>query len=425
MNQLYQRRNALWYERLLFSGLFQFLLGGFFVVILPSILRWPVEFFQLNLSSLALYTILANTSAYIVLFAIIRRLRHFPGAQAISYILPIITVCWLLVVAVLFFFRFDYSRSVLMLSFFSVNIWAIVGFYIRKKYRVPKLAIVPHGRALLLERLSGADLNYLQKPDLEGRRFDGVVADLHADDLSPQWERFLAHCTLAHIPVLHFKQVEEMFSGKVRVEHLSENEFGSLIPSPLYSFVKRGLDLLMVAVLLPLLLPVFLVTGLLIKLDSSGPVFFIQERLGFRGKCFRVFKFRSMYTDIKGKGFTDGEHDPRITKVGKVIRKFRIDELPQLFNVIKGDMSFIGPRPESKQLADWYEDAVPFFSYRHVVRPGISGWAQVNQGYAAEVEGMKEKLQYDFYYIKHFSLWLDILIVFKTIRTVVTGFGAR
>ena len=138
-----------------------------------------------------------------------------------------------------------------------------------------------------------------------------------------------------------------------------------------------------------------------------------------------MLKFRSMRIDMGGKGFTQGKDDPRITKVGKFIRKYRIDELPQIFNILIGQMSFIGPRPESLDLSIWYEKDVPFFSYRHVVRPGISGWAQVEQGYAAEVDGMNIKLEYDFYYIKHFSLWLDILITFKTIKTIISGFGAR
>jgi lipopolysaccharide/colanic/teichoic acid biosynthesis glycosyltransferase len=132
-----------------------------------------------------------------------------------------------------------------------------------------------------------------------------------------------------------------------------------------------------------------------------------------------------MYIDQKGSGFTKENKDPRITKVGKYIRKFRIDELPQIFNIFLGQMSFIGPRPESYELSQWYEKDVPFFAYRHVVRPGISGWAQVEQGYAAEVDGMKIKLEYDFYYIKNFSFWLDLLITFKTIKTIITGFGSR
>ncbi|ALO25992.1 exopolysaccharide biosynthesis polyprenyl glycosylphosphotransferase [Leptospira borgpetersenii serovar Ballum] len=111
--------------------------------------------------------------------------------------------------------------------------------------------------------------------------------------------------------------------------------------------------------------------------------------------------------------------------MGIVLRKYRLDETLQIFNVLKGDMSFIGPRPESMELSEWYEKDVPFFAYRHVVRPGISGWAQVEQGYAAEVDGMNVKLEYDFYYIKNFSFWLDMLIAFKTVKTILTGFGAR
>lgn len=147
--------------------------------------------------------------------------------------------------------------------------------------------------------------------------------------------------------------------------------------------------------------------------------------MGFRGRPFKMYKFRSMRNDMIGTGFTQEGDEPRITRVGRVIRKYRIDELPQIFNILKGQMSFIGPRPESMQLSEWYEKDVPFFSYRHIVRPGISGWAQVSHGYAAEVEGMKVKLEHDFYYIKHFSLWLDMLIAAKTIKTILTGFGAR
>ena len=115
----------------------------------------------------------------------------------------------------------------------------------------------------------------------------------------------------------------------------------------------------------------------------------------------------------------------RVTKIGKFIRKTRIDELPQFFNVLKGDMSLIGPRPEQKVFVDAFEEQIPFYNYRHIVRPGISGWAQVTQGYTADVDDTQIKVEHDFYYIKHFSLWLDVLIVFKTIKTMLTGFGAR
>jgi lipopolysaccharide/colanic/teichoic acid biosynthesis glycosyltransferase len=133
-----------------------------------------------------------------------------------------------------------------------------------------------------------------------------------------------------------------------------------------------------------------------------------------------------MRTDAAGTGshFTE-ENDPRITRVGRFIRKYRIDELPQIWNIIRGDMSWIGPRPEAKELAEWYATEIPFYIYRHAVRPGISGWAQVNQGNVAKVDAATVKLQYDFFYIKNFSPWLDLLIFVRTLRTIATGFGSR
>ncbi|WP_114416421.1 sugar transferase [Marinospirillum perlucidum] len=425
MKYQFERRHSRWYEQLLFSALFQFLLGCLFVIFLPGWLRWEAITFFDPFGGIQLNTLLANLGAFVISFVSLRRLRRYPGAQTQAFILPTITFTYLLAVACLLFLREEYSRQVLLSSFIAANFWFFAGYFLGRKYRVPKLALVPFGRALELVNHKNAMVCMLENPDLEGRRYDAVVADLHSKELPPDWERFLARCTLAHVPVWHFKPVGESLSGRVRIEHLSENDFGSLLPPLFYLGFKRFVDTLATLLLLPVFAPIMIVTAILIKLDSCGPIFFVQKRMGYRGAAFYVYKFRSMCHDVKGSDFTEAIDDPRITRVGRVIRKYRIDELPQIFNVIKGEMSFIGPRPESVELSDWYERDVPFFSYRHVVRPGISGWAQVMQGYAAEVDGMTEKLQYDFYYIKHFSLWLDILIVFKTIRTILTGFGAR
>ena len=425
MPKIFQRRHSRWYEQVLFSSVFQFLLGFAVVVILPAWFRWSEDFLYFYHSQTAWNSTFANAAAFLVFFIAVRYLRNFPGAQSLGYIFPTLIFVWLLAVAVMFFFRLEYARQALVASFFVANVWVLIGYFVRRKYRVLKLAVVPIGKRLSSSNSVRVNVTLLQTPSLDERRYDAIVADLHAVDLEPEWEKFLARCALARIPVFHVKQIEESLTGKVQIEHLSENEIGSLLPSQVYSRVKYLIDVLSVFILLPFLLPIMFISAILIKVDSKGPALFVQERIGYRGKVFKVIKFRSMYCNIKGKGFTEGDNDPRITRIGKVIRKFRIDELPQIFNVIKGDMSFIGPRPESKQLSDWYEKDVPFFAYRHIVKPGISGWAQVNQGYAAEVDGMTEKLQYDFYYIKHFSLWLDILIFFKTIRTVFTGFGAR
>ncbi|MDX5493955.1 MAG: sugar transferase, partial [Alphaproteobacteria bacterium] len=164
--------------------------------------------------------------------------------------------------------------------------------------------------------------------------------------------------------------------------------------------------------------------------DSRGPAIFRQQRMGYRGQPFTLYKFRTMHSednvssDERDRAITK-TGDSRVTRLGRFLRKTRIDELPQLINILRGEMSWIGPRPEAVPLSEWYEKELPFYRYRHIVRPGISGWAQVMQGHVAAPDEVLEKLHYDFYYIKNFSPWLDILIVLKTIRTVLTGAGSK
>ncbi|MEC9483219.1 MAG: sugar transferase [Halomonas sp.] len=420
----YIRRHSRWYERLLLGLPFQMLVGLPLVLMLPALLRWGWEFW-FNLTDPRLNTLAVIGLSFIAIVCTLRRLARFPGAQVAAYIFPVVSLVFLISIAILFFARESYTRYTMLGGYVLCLLWFFAGYFIGRRYRRMRLAVVPIGEAARLRGANQVELLSLGEPELGSTRVDGVVADLRSDSLGPEWERFLAKCTLHRIPVYHIKQINESMSGRVRIDHLSENEFGSLMPSPVYESVKRLVDFLGALVLLPLAAPIMLVTACLIRWDSPGPALFVQSRMGYRGIPFKVYKFRSMRCDIEGKGFTDGENDPRITRVGRVIRKYRIDELPQLFNVLKGDMSFIGPRPESMRLSEWYEKDVPFFSYRHIVRPGISGWAQVEQGYAAEIDGMVKKLQYDFYYIKHFSLWIDVLIVFKTLRTICTGHGAR
>lgn len=426
MPKTFQRRHSRWYEQLLFSGWFQLLLGFALVVVLPIWIRWPEHLIDLSFSQNAWNTNITNAVAFLVFFIAVRSLRNFPGAQSLGYVFPTLAIIWLLGVAVLFFFRLEYARQVIFSSYFLANIWVLTGFFIRRKYRILKLAVVPVGRGLSLESSARAMVTYLDKPDLAGRRYDAVVADLHAIDLDPEWERFLAKCVLAKIPVFHVKQVQESLTGRVQIERLSENEFGALLPSAFYEGLKRFIDLSLVLASAPFWLPAMFITGIVIKLESEGSMFFTQERVGQGNKSFVVFKLRSMTKDSEKSGAQFAKsNDMRVTRVGKFIRKTRLDELPQFINVLKGDMSIIGPRPEQKVFVEQFEKEIPFYSYRHVVKPGITGWAQVTQGYAADADETREKIEHDFYYIKHFSLGLDVLIVFKTIHTVITGFGAR
>jgi lipopolysaccharide/colanic/teichoic acid biosynthesis glycosyltransferase len=197
-----------------------------------------------------------------------------------------------------------------------------------------------------------------------------------------------------------------------------------------YLKLKFVLDWLLALLVLPLFLVVGLIVGALIFLGSGGPVFFRQERVGFRGQIFRVYKFRTMrsgaaqHGDARELAMTRAG-DARITRFGALLRRYRIDELPQILNILKGEMSWIGPRPEAKALSEWYEAELPYYHYRHAVRPGISGWAQVNQGHVALPQDVHTKLHYDFFYIKYLSPWLDMLIVFRTLHTIFFGFGAK
>jgi len=424
MTRKYHRRHSRWYEILLFSLTFHMVVGMSLALILPGLERWGWGFWEF-LPDVRRNTLMAIGIAFTASALTLRRMSRFPGAQLGANIMPTVSIAFLLVVAILFFTREGYTRQVMLTGYLVSLVWFYIGYFLGRRFRVLKLAVVPFGNANRLKGSAKVDLRPLTAPEMEGVRVDGVMADLHSQDLPPEWQKFLATCTLCHIPVYHSRQISETISGRVQIDQLSENEFGSLLPPLFYVGFKRVVDFVGAVILLPFLLPVMLVVALLIKRDSKGPVFFMQPRVGYRGRPFNMFKFRSMYHDMSGEDFTISGDDPRITPLGRVLRRYRLDELPQLFNVLRGEMSFIGPRPESASLSEWYEQDVPFFSYRHVVRPGITGWAQVEQGYAAEVSGMTRKLQYDFYYIKHCSLWLDVLIIFKTVRILITGFGAR
>lgn len=420
----YTRRHSRWFERILLSYLFQFISGGIVLIVTSAIPIWGIQFWKSNDPNLITSLSTSLLSFLIATFSL-RKIFRLPGSESVSFVLPITLICFAIPIAFILFFRTTYSLQILVIGFIVTLLWCFAGFFLGRRYRLIRYAILPSETSYDLVNAHGALFSVLESPDLKGQRFNAVVADFNSPSLNAEWEKFLAQCTLARIPVYSEKKIRELVTGRVKINHLSENVFGSLLPSELYENVKRWIDFLTALFLIPIFLPFFLMLAAIIRLESKGPAIFIQPRMGYRGKVFPMLKFRSMYVDIMGSGFTKPEDDPRITLIGRFIRKYRVDELPQIFNILIGQMSFIGPRPESFELSQWYEKDVPFFAYRHVVRPGISGWAQVEQGYAAEVDGMNVKLEYDFYYIKNFSFWLDLLITFKTIKTIFTGFGAR
>jgi sugar transferase (PEP-CTERM system associated) len=196
---------------------------------------------------------------------------------------------------------------------------------------------------------------------------------------------------------------------------------------PIVVVAKRSIDMLTAVVGLILTAPVLLITALAIKLDSRGPVLYRQERVGQKDKIFTIYKFRSMTENAETNDcpLWATEKDPRVTRVGKALRTMRIDEIPQMFNVLKGDMSFVGPRPERPYFVDSLNRKIPYYDLRHSVKPGITGWAQICYEYSDSERGAMEKLQYDLYYIKHMSILFDLQIIFETLKVVLLGNGAR
>jgi sugar transferase (PEP-CTERM system associated) len=290
------------------------------------------------------------------------------------------------------------------------------------------------GRGRLYEPVfaePGVGRGALTLDDLRRERIWGiVVADTPGAIDPPQPARFLLDCKLRGVPVLSEAGFCEQHLGRVDLDALT-------VPSLLFAdgfanarlsnAAKRVLDTAVALVLLLLTLPLMVITAVLVRLDTPGPVLYRQTRVGLHGETFTLLKFRSMAMDAEagGKPRWATQQDPRITRVGNFIRPMRIDELPQLINVLRGEMSLIGPRPERPQFVEELGRIIPFYRERAYVKPGITGWAQVNFPYGASVEDAGQKLSYDLYYVKNRSLLLDLLILLATIRVILFREGAR
>jgi len=242
--------------------------------------------------------------------------------------------------------------------------------------------------------------------------------------------RELLDCRISGVKVMDLSSHFESMLGQIRIDALKAGWliFGEgFNQGTMRTSVKRVFDWLFALVMLVLVSPVMLVTALLILLEDGGPVFYAQQRVGFNGRLFNVIKFRSMRSDAEsdGKPRWATANDDRVTRVGRFIRKVRIDELPQLYCVLKGDMSMVGPRPERPFFVDKLTKEIPFYTVRHSVKPGVTGWAQVRYHYGASVDDAVHKLQYDLYYVKNHTLLLDLVVLFETVGVVVGGKGAQ
>lgn len=240
--------------------------------------------------------------------------------------------------------------------------------------------------------------------------------------------RQLLHLKFAGVKVEDAHAFYERMTGRIILERLSPSWLilsDGFRKSALLVWAKRTLDILVSLIAVVLCFPLFIIVGIAIWLETGSPILFRQERTGLRGRTFQIVKFRSMKNNAEAAGPQWAtKDDQRVTRVGRWIRKYRIDELPQIFNVLRGEMSIVGPRPERPEFVSVLEEQIPFFGLRHSVRPGITGWAQVKYQYGSNVEETRTKLEYDLFYIKHLSIMLDLAVLFETAKVMLSGRGA-
>lgn len=426
-----------------------FLIGYKSAVTLPKVLQYTTSIITIVFSILLIFFVL---DAY--------TLRKLPEAfwdQAPSMAVGLL-ISAILTTFVFFFFRNPVPRAVFILFYvFSFCFIGIFRYYISKETlssihwrvlivgdgkRSADVVQVISSRTYLRSEVVGYVSDETGPPAQGSMPHLGRIQDLVSivkkrgidhvivatasmgDDLM----KLLMTCMRRKVKVSNFRNVIEETTGKVPIDHLNDNWFILEISRKnrrYFWYAKRVFDITVACVGLCLALPLLPFAALLIKLDSRGPIFYSQLRIGRRNRPFRAWKLRTMVEGAdKNNVHWTTENDGRITQIGKLIRKTRFDEMPQLVNILKGDMSLIGPRPEAISLVEKYAKAIPYYSERHMVSPGITGWAQINYRYGNSIEDARQKLMYDFYYIKNRGVILDAAIILKTIRTVLTGKGA-
>jgi lipopolysaccharide/colanic/teichoic acid biosynthesis glycosyltransferase len=412
---------------LLSNGFFLLVVSLLPCVAAPYLLTVTLSRFGLD-DPVASQTAIPVFCAVALGFWLNRNISALPGTSESASILPSYTFSFGVTLTAILILRFEYSRLFMISGYLVTLAWFYAIYLIIQRRFVLLLGVVEGGQTQMFGNLAHVATVPLSLDDWPGH-LDAVTADLrhHHDD---RWEARLADYVLGGIAVYHSKDLYESLSGRTDIEHLSENNLGKLGPMVSFQIAKQIIDRLLAIPALVVTGPIILAAMVAVKLDSPGPALFRQRRVGFRGKEFEVLKLRTMRTEATARerkldDLITVSEDPRVTRLGRFLRRTRIDELPQIINILRGEMSWIGPRPEAKELSEWYERSLPFYRYRHVVMPGITGWAQVSQGHVAELSDVSDKLKYDFFYIRNFSISLDLLIIAKTIKTMLTGFGSK
>ncbi|WP_084209926.1 exopolysaccharide biosynthesis polyprenyl glycosylphosphotransferase [Ralstonia sp. A12] len=378
-------------------------------------------------------TVLWSVLPYWLSFMLLDNTLHIPSIEGNSIVVTVTLVPFIFLLVLFAMFHLEYSRGAVVLGYLTTLLWVLKGYRRFVKDYVPVYGYSNDADLAQLKRLLHATgprgkpsaCTFRKLESLDGAvGCDGLLVDrFSASD--PERTRTLAHLKLSHVRIYSIEKLSELLTGRVGLSHIDDNFLDDYADHYFYNLIKRAADIVSVLVLTPVALPLSLLVALAIRLESPGAAIFKQVRSGLNGMPFTIYKFRSMTATGEATPQFAAHADPRVTAVGRLIRRCRLDELPQLWNVLKGDMSMIGPRPEQVPMVKQFSDTIPFYPYRHLVRPGLSGWAQVQQGYVSNEEGTVTKLSYDLYYVKHCSLALDLLIGAKTIHTILTGFGAR
>ncbi len=357
---------------------------------------------------------------------------HMPAAEQRTLLLINTLTPYLLMVLTFALLQKPYARSAILLVAMLTTFWFwMVERYFQRQEKLQLICLDELTPQELHQHL-GSDsalieqhielLPWTHANDMPAASDGALVSEEH--QLNAEQQKQLATIKLKHIRLYSVAAVAESLTGRKSSLTLS-NPLWQPDGNPAYDTFKRLVDLIIVIGLAPAWIPLGMLVAIAIKLDSQGSALYSQMRTGLHGRPFRIWKFRTMVEQKDAAAQFAQANDKRITRLGHFLRKRRLDEIPQLANVIMGHMSLIGPRPEQHTFVNEFAISIPSYPYRHLVRPGITGWAQVMQGYAASEEETVVKLSYDLYYVSHYSLALDLLIVVKTIKTILTGHGAR
>ena len=388
-----------------------------------------------------------SVCAFIATTLLIDRFIHVPAAEGGIWVVFSSAASFASLLVVFGATHSSYSRAALAGAFVLVTAWLFIGIRTHLRSLVLRLG-VPEPAVLELlssarDALRDARLTHVQADLVETHDvselllLDGVVIDRYSEK-SEELRRIITMLKLGGVRIYSADHIHEILTGRLALSHTEDSFLDDSSGRVIYVVIKRMLDVLGASILLIVLCIPMLVIALALRIENGDRALFLQERVGRAGRLFRMIKFCTMrpvvsdvpaataLSSVPSSAPSSQRHDElRVTKLGRLLRRYRLDELPQIFNVLAGTMSLIGPRPEWVATATDFFERIPHYPYRHLVRPGITGWAQVNQGHVTDLPDAMIKLELDLFYVKHMSFALDLVIGIRTLRTVTTGHGAR